>query len=212
MVWLSVDEMMRLIEAHPEPFRTLSALLHGAGLEISAALQVRKRDIDAARHAIRAPGTKKFNRDRVARVRRFAWPYLEALARGLLPAATFFEGITYDQARRSLVAAREAAGVGEYTLHDARHTFAVQLLQEGVPHALISANLGHKDESEVVSATAVTRSTSTSGPDGKGESRERLPMNALTEPEASRENGRRDATNRAISELYKGLCWSNGEI
>lgn len=36
-----------------------------------------------------------------------------------------------------------------YTLHSARHSFAVQLRQEGVPFELIAANLGHRDTSEV---------------------------------------------------------------
>ena len=144
--------MRRLIDAHPEPHRTLSALLHGTGLEISAALAIRKRDIDVARRAVRAPGTKNFNRDRVAKVRAFAWPYIERHIKNLLPGARLFEGITYEQARRVLHDALEAADVtvSGYSLHSARHSFAVQLLQQGVPHALIARNLGHKDESEVV--------------------------------------------------------------
>lgn len=150
VVWLSVPDMMRLIEALEEPYRTLVALLHGAGLEISAALAMRKRDMDDDRRAVRAPGTKKFNRDRVARVRPFAWGYLERHARNLLPGALLFAGITYEQARRALTAACEAADIGPYTLHDARHTFAVQMRREGVPFELIASNLGHKDTSEAV--------------------------------------------------------------
>lgn len=60
VVWLSVPEMMRLIDAHPEPYRTLSMLLHGSGLEIGAALALRKRDLIPEHRAIRAPGTKNF--------------------------------------------------------------------------------------------------------------------------------------------------------
>jgi hypothetical protein len=50
--------MMRLIDAHPEPFRTLSMLVHATGLEILAALALRKRDLIPDRRAVRAPGTK----------------------------------------------------------------------------------------------------------------------------------------------------------
>jgi integrase len=150
VVWLSVPDMKRLIDAHPEPYRTLSMLLHGTGLEIGAALELRKRDLIPEHRAIRAPGTKNFQRDRVARVRAFAWPAIEEHARGLLPAAKLFEGISYYLAREAHVAACRAAETKKgYTLHSARHSFAVQLRQEGVPFELIASNLGHKDTSEV---------------------------------------------------------------
>lgn len=152
VVWIPEDEMRRLINAHVEPHRTLSALLHGTGLEISAALAIRKRDIDVERRAVRAPGTKTFNRDRVAKIRAFAWPYVERHIKNMLPSARLFEGITYEQARRALVAALEAAdiSVSGYTLHSARHSFAVQLRREGVPFELIARNLGHKDTAECI--------------------------------------------------------------
>lgn len=150
VVWLPVPDMMRLIDAHPEPYRTLSMLLHGTGLEISAALSLRKRDLIPEHRAIRAPGTKNFQRDRVARVRAFAWSAIEQHARELLPAAKLFEGVTYYMAREVHVAACKAAEIeASYTLHSARHSFAVQLRQEGVPFELIASNLGHKDTSEV---------------------------------------------------------------
>jgi integrase len=150
VVWLSMDDMMRLIDAYAEPFRTLSILLHGTGLEIGAALELRKRDLIPEHRAIRAPGTKTFQRDRVARVRAFAWPAIEQHARGLLPNAKLFEGMTYNHAREAHARACKAAEItAGYTLHSARHSFAVQLRQEGVPFELIASNLGHKDTSEV---------------------------------------------------------------
>lgn len=148
--WLDVDDMMRLIEAFPEPYRTLSALLHGAGLEIGAALELRKRDIDPKHRAVHAAGTKTKDRDRVARIQLWAWPYIERHIATLLPSALLFEGIAYHTAHRAHRAACKAAGITSYTLHDARHSFAVQLSRQGVPNALIAANLGHKDEAEVV--------------------------------------------------------------
>lgn len=150
VVWLSMADMMRLIDAHAEPFRTLSILLHGTGLEIGAALELRKRDLIPEHRAVRAPGTKTFQRDRVARVRAFAWPAIEQHARGLLPNARLFEGMTYNHAREAHARACRAAETKKgYTLHSARHSFAVQLRQEGVPFELIASNLGHKDTSEV---------------------------------------------------------------
>jgi integrase len=142
--------MFRLNDAHPEPYRTLSMLLHGTGLEISVALALKKRDLIPEHRAIRAPGTKNFQRDRVARVRAFAWPVIEQHARGLLPAAKLFEDINYNMAREAHVAACKAAEIiAGYTLHSARHSFAVQVRQEGVAFELIASNLGHKDTSEV---------------------------------------------------------------
>lgn len=148
--WLAPEDMARLIDAFPEPYRTLSALLHGAGLEISVALALRARDIDAKARAVRAAGTKTEDRDRVAKIRAFAWPYVERHLRTLTPSAKLFEGISYFLARKAHKAACAAAHIDDYTLHDARHSFAVQLRREGVPDALIAANLGHKDETEVV--------------------------------------------------------------
>jgi integrase len=115
----------------------------------SPALALRKRDLIPDRRAVRAPGTKNANRDRVARVRAFAWPAVEAHVKDLLPNAKLFDGVTYAHARTAHVAACRAAEIGGYTLHSARHTFAVQLLQEGVPGALIASNFGHKDNSMV---------------------------------------------------------------
>ena len=39
-LWLPLPDVVRLVDAQPEPFRTLAALREGAGVEVSAALSV----------------------------------------------------------------------------------------------------------------------------------------------------------------------------
>ncbi len=70
--------MMRLADAQPEPFRTISATLGGTGIDISDVLRLKRKNIDFQKREIFAPGTKTYNRQRVVRVADWAWSYLEA--------------------------------------------------------------------------------------------------------------------------------------
>ena len=150
VVWLPDADMHRLIDALPEPYRTLELLLHATGIEIGTALRLRKRDVILEQRAIRAPGSKNANRDRVARVRAFGWERIVSYVRDMLPGALLFDGVTYELAPRAHVAAIRATGLpSDYTLHSSRHSFAVQLLQESVPAQLIASNLGHRDTTMV---------------------------------------------------------------
>ena len=80
-------------DTQPEPFRTLSLLLHATGIEVSVALALKKRDIDMMRREIRARGTKTKARDRIAKVADWAWPDVEKLVRRLLPNAPIFPDV-----------------------------------------------------------------------------------------------------------------------
>ena len=51
---LDMHDITKLVEAQPEPFRTLSALMHGTGMEVSAALRVKRADVDPLTKKIRA--------------------------------------------------------------------------------------------------------------------------------------------------------------
>ena len=93
MSYLSIDNVRALTDAQPEPFRTLSLLLHATGIEVSVALALKKRDIDMMRREIRARGTKTKARDRIAKVADRAWPDVEKLVRRLLPNAPIFPDV-----------------------------------------------------------------------------------------------------------------------
>src|SRR5436190_22100118 len=88
--FLDEPDLIRLAKAHEEPFRTLSALLAGTGIEVSVALGLRRRDVDTLTREIRAAGTKTYSRDRVVRVADWAWPYVENRCSAMHPDAYLF--------------------------------------------------------------------------------------------------------------------------
>ncbi|HET7584655.1 MAG TPA: site-specific integrase [Gemmatimonadaceae bacterium] len=144
--------VLRLVEAQAEPFRTLSALIHGTGMEISAALRVRRADIDPLRRTVHAHGTKTAARDRIAYVEAWAWPYVERHIATLTPAAPLFPGITRWRASDMHRDACKRLGEGfeDYRLHDARHTYAVRAIKAGASLEHVAEQLGHADTQMVV--------------------------------------------------------------
>lgn len=73
--FLDVPDVKRLANYQSEPFCAPSALLGGTGIEVSVAVKLRRRDVDAPRKEIRAAGTKTHSRDRTVRVAEWAWPF-----------------------------------------------------------------------------------------------------------------------------------------
>ncbi|HEU4641255.1 MAG TPA: tyrosine-type recombinase/integrase [Gemmatimonadaceae bacterium] len=149
--WLPLDDVIRLVEAHDEPFRTIAAIREGAGGEISAVLGMLRRDVDTTTWMLRLRGRKTPHRDRIARLRPWARSYVERYlaAHPMHPDAPLFPGVTYWQSYEAHVAACARAKIADYHLHDARHSFAVQSRKAGVRDELIAANLGHADTSQV---------------------------------------------------------------
>ena len=143
-------DVIRLIEMQPEPFRTISALMHGTGMEISAVLRVTRGDLDTKTWMIRAQGTKTASRDRQAYVTGWVRPYLERHVAGMLPGAPLFPGVTRWAPAKAHKRACDALGITDYTLRDSRHTFAVAAVKAGVPLQLIAHQLGHADTQMVV--------------------------------------------------------------
>ncbi len=145
MRYLEHSEVIRLVEAQEEPFRTISALMHATGMEISAILRITRGDIDTETWMVRAHGTKTNARDRQAYVMAWVRPYLLRRINSLLPSAELFVGITRWAPTKSHSRACKALGIANYTLRDSRHTFAVNAAKTGVPAELIAAQLGHAD-------------------------------------------------------------------
>ncbi len=152
-LYLELHDVVRLIDAQPEPYRTIAALREGAGVEISAALGVRRGDVDIAKRIVFVRGTKNVWRTRPVLVDEWAIPYLERFIRdkALMPAALLFEGVkprsVWEVNRRTV---RELKLDERYTLHDSRHSFAVRWMKAGIDPQLIANNLGHKDASLVM--------------------------------------------------------------
>jgi integrase len=159
--WLETADAIRLAEAQEPPYRQLSALLAGSGIEVSVALSLRKRDVDMKTKEIHAAGTKAHSRNRIVRVADWAWPYVEQMAKGLMADAKLFEEIPdrwraavhHDEAIYGYAVSQrrdESKGlVAEfpvyrgYTMRDARHTWAVRAVKSGMPLHMVSEQLGH---------------------------------------------------------------------
>ena len=152
MEYLETAAKMRaLADAQPEPFRSLSLLIHATGIEVSVALALKKQDVDSTRREIRARGTKTATRDRLARVAEWAWPDVERFIKLLHPAAPLFPGITRFAAGDAHRAACTALGVENYQLRDSRHSYAVRAIRAGASPEVVARQLGHVNTTMVVS-------------------------------------------------------------
>ncbi|MGH7649937.1 MAG: tyrosine-type recombinase/integrase, partial [Gemmatimonadaceae bacterium] len=141
--YLSAADMQRLADAQPEPYRTLSALLGGTGIEVSVAVRLRRSDVDIARREIRAAGTKTHARDRIVRASEWSWPFIAHACVGLLPNAPLFPKIDRWLAGDAHRAACAALEFEDYQLRDQRHSYAVRAARAGTPAELIARQLGH---------------------------------------------------------------------
>lgn len=154
--YLALADAQRLVDAQPEPYRTIAALREGAGVEIAAALTVRRRDIDESNRTVHVHGTKNTWRDRPVWVEDWAWTYIMAAAKGKLPDAPLFvcaDGTpaTYYGARVAHLAAMKALNLTSgYRIHDARHSFAVRCMKARIDPQIIANNLGHRDATMVL--------------------------------------------------------------
>ncbi len=150
-IWLDLPDSTRLVKAQPAPFRAMAALREGAGVEISAALTVRRRDVDERGHIVHVHGTKNARRDRAVLVDDWAWPIFMEAVRGKLPDALLFDGVTRFVALNVHRAAVKALGLpSAYTMHDSRHSYAVRWMKAGANPQDIANNLGHRDASQVI--------------------------------------------------------------
>jgi integrase len=150
----------------PEPYRSIAAFREGAGVEISAALKVCRRDVDEKTQTVHVHGTKNSWRDRPVFVEEWAWPYIVAAAKGKLPDAPLFvekdgHPVNY---YRALAAHRVAVKAlklpPKYTMHDSRHSFAVRCMKAGIDPQFIANNLGHRDATMVLRIYGKYRVTS----------------------------------------------------
>lgn len=150
MVWLSWKDAKRLIASLPKPYRALEALMAGTGLEWSAIANTKRSDVDVEARKIHAQGTKNTHRNRVVRVTEdWAWTEFHAHLKTLHPNSPLFE-LSQDYALDVHQAASKALGLPASTLHDWRHTYAVNWLKAGGKAAPLKRQLGHAPNSTVV--------------------------------------------------------------
>ena len=127
--------------------RGLLALAYGAAIERGVLIELRRRDVWDDQQAVYAAGTKAHRRQRACVVAEWAWPYVLELVRDKLPAARLFPNEWSqkpDQLTREHAAIQRALELPVYTLHHARHSWAVTRLRDQEwPIADVQQQLGH---------------------------------------------------------------------
>lgn len=111
--YLDASEMLRLANSQAEVHGVLSALLGGSGIEVSVALNLKRRDVDIARREIRAAGTKTHARDRIVRVADGHGSSWKITAPTFAPTMSCSPGST--AGRRAMYIVRRARGWGSTT-------------------------------------------------------------------------------------------------
>lgn len=150
------EELRDLLDRAAEPTRSLFALMYGAGIEVSVALALKRRDVNLEAREIHARGTKRVrgrenHRDRWVRVAEWAWPFVVALCKTRTPDALLFAGVgDRHRVTKYHKALATEVGRGELRLHDSRHYFAVRLVRSGTPVEVVADQLGHADATMVV--------------------------------------------------------------
>lgn len=148
--YLDMPDIQRLIAALPEPYRTLSTLIHGTGMEVSVALGLKRRDFNPQRKEVQARGTKTSSRDRIAKVADWAWPAVENHMALMTANAPLFPGINRWTASDKHREACRALEIEDYQLKDSRHSYAVRAIRAGAPFEVVAQQLGHADTTMVV--------------------------------------------------------------
>lgn len=151
MVSYDWKQAKAIVDALPLPYRAMEALMAGTGMEWSAVMALRLADVDFDARKVAAKGTKNRHRNRTVRVTEaWAWAIFEKYAKTLrFPADRLFKldpKTALAEHRKALV----SLGLQDSTLHDWRHTYAVNKLREGMRPAVVRHQLGHaKNSTEV---------------------------------------------------------------
>lgn len=149
--WAEWPHVLRLLHAMPAGLhRALAAVRHGAGMEMQAALAMTRRDVDLDTRIVWAHGRKNTYRDRQALVMDdTCWDVFAAYVRngGFLPDALLFPipPRAHHAAQHAACATLRAEGIpirAGYTLHNARSSFAVEMLKRGEEPETIRRNMG----------------------------------------------------------------------
>jgi integrase len=137
---------IQIVEAAPANFRALFALIKSTGAEVSAALTGTRGDIDFREGLAHIRGTKTATRDRHdVLIEDWALPYLREHCRSLVGNAKLWPELNRYHAHAAHQGTCKALGITDYTLRDARHSWAVRARKRGIALEAIAAQLGHKN-------------------------------------------------------------------
>jgi len=146
MVWLDRAQAKALIAALHNPHRAIEALMAATGIEWQVIERLKRRDIDFTARTIHAQGGKTIWRNRVVRATElWAWEIFAGYARDFTENALIFGEVDKYRALTLHKRASKDLGLPATTLHDWRHTYAVQALRDGYPLTVVAHQLGHHD-------------------------------------------------------------------
>lgn len=145
LVWHNQGVDKKIVDSAPVAFKAIFALIKATGAEVSPALTMLRGDIDLNEGLVHIRGTKNEKRDRHdAIIEPWALPYLREHCRSLIGNVPLWPNLTryrlYDVHRGTCA----ALGIEDYTLRDARHSWAVRSRKRGESLEAIAQQLGHK--------------------------------------------------------------------
>lgn len=147
-LWLERDDAVRLVAQLPSPYAAVEAIMAN-GVERQVVERLNRKDIDLKALTIHARGSKTPHRNRVIRITE-SWtvPIIKAHLATLLPNAKVFM-VRMDTALDIHKRVSKRLGIQVTTLHDWRHTYAVNSLRDGMKPTTVARQLGHRDASLV---------------------------------------------------------------
>lgn len=145
-VWYDRDTAERVIQRlDSTEDRAREALMCGSGADWSDTERLRVRDIDLTARTVRCHGSKTPWRNREIRITEgWVLPYIGPALLHKLPDSLVFSG-KHKPALKAHHAAVAAAKARASTLHDWRHTYAVNALKRGEKPTVVAHQLGHSD-------------------------------------------------------------------
>jgi integrase len=150
MIWYEWPQAKAIVDQLSGESRALEALMAGSGIEWQAALRLKRGDIDFDARKVHAKGSKNRFRNRVIKVTEsWAWEIFSSYAKQKMAGVPLFT-LKPDFA---ITTHRKALAALEYpdsTLHDWRHTYAVNWIRSGKPIAPLKRQLGHAPNSTEV--------------------------------------------------------------
>jgi integrase len=158
MTWLVPVQARALVEALAGEAQFVAALMGVYAAEWQAIEVGRARDLDLKERTYHAHGRKTARdggwRDRICEFPddpawAWAWPIIERYARQLTPNAPITTRHEW-QVLRAQTAACKALGLPHHTLHDWRHTYAVNAILRDDEHQAIKRQLGHAPNSTLL--------------------------------------------------------------